>query len=168
MNIDNDGFTDIITRGYDSQFYWNKGTGDSFEPSLSLFGMEVENSDLPETIANESGVTLDNIYNKYNHIFGDFNQDGELDAVWTGQFSGDDYIWALILSTSIFQANASHQILEIDTDHLTPTKIHNSSAVERFRYFGPMGVYDVSNISTISLLSAESQYTFEGVIVARF
>ena len=166
VDIDNDGFTDIITRGYDSQFYWNKGTGNSFEPSLSFWDGG-GNSDLPETIANESGVTLDSTYNKYNHIFGDFNQDGELDAVWTGQFSGDDYIWALILSTSIFQANSTHQILEIDTDHLTPTKIHNSSAVERFGYFGLMGVYEVSNVSTISLLSAESQYTFEGVIVAR-
>ena len=89
-----------------------------------------------------------------------------MDVVWTGQFSGDDYIWVLMVSTSIFQANSTHQILEIDTDHLTPTKIHNSSG-ERFGYFGPMGVYEVSNISTISLLSAESQYTFDGVIVAR-
>ena len=165
IDCDNDGFVDLITKGYDSQFHWNKGTGNAFEPSISFWDGG-GSSDLPQIIENESGVSLDSTYFKYNHVFGDFNQDGELDAVWTGQFSGDDYVWVLMLSTSILNGNPTHQILEIDTDHLTPTKIHNSSG-ERFGYFSYTGVYEVLNSTVTSLLSGESQYTFEGVIVAR-
>ena len=166
VDVDGDGFADIISKSSDLALYWNKGTGTTFEESALLWDGSTGN--VVENAIESNYGSLENAQSwSYRYIFGDFNQDGELDVAWTEQFMSDESIWALVLTTSVFQAGRNHTVIQIDTNHISATKIHNPSH-DRLGYFSNSGIFAfLSNSQTSQLIANATMYSYEGYIVAR-
>ena len=166
VDIDGDGFVDVLSKSSDSALYWNKGTGTSFEQSALLW--DGDTGGVVENALEEAYGTLENAQSwSYRYTFGDFNGDGELDVAWTEQFMSSQSVWALVFTTSLYQESRTHEVIYIDTNHINTTKIQ-STTTDRFGYFSNSGVFEfLPNSQSSQLIANATMYSYEGYIISR-
>jgi hypothetical protein len=167
IDMNQDGHVDLVLANVDGVFSWKAGDGENFAESVVFWAGDAQ-STVIDTIETTYGITVEEsaTFGAYNPIWGDFNNDGAMDLVQTVQSYGTEVYWTILLTLSVMDdANRSHSVPLVDTNHLTPSRVH-SILDDRLAIFSNAGLYLYEG-GSFSLLSEAVGYIFMGHVIAR-